>query len=62
LPQFEKLKPGVRIVSHYFPLADIPPDKIVKVQSADDGNEHTVYLWTLPLKKSLGDSGRRGRR
>ena len=53
LPQLEKLKPGARIVSHYFALPDIPPDKTVKVQSPEDSNEHTIYLWTLPLKKAL---------
>ena len=51
LPQLEQLKPGARIVSHYFALPGFPPDETVKVQSPEDSNEHTIYLWTMPLKK-----------
>ena len=50
LPQLKQLKPGARIVSHQFVLLDFPPDKTVKVRSSDDGNEHTISLWTMPLK------------
>jgi len=28
---------------------DVPPDKTVKVESKDDGDEHTIHLWTTPL-------------
>ena len=51
IPQLEKLKPGSRIVSHNFPMEGIKPDKIVKMFSSEDQFEHTVYLWTTPLKK-----------
>jgi len=52
IPQLEKLKPGSRIVSHDFDMRGVKPDKVVKVTS-DDGydGEHTIYLWTTPLKK-----------
>jgi len=52
IPQLEKLKPGSRIVSHDFDMRGVKPDKVVKVTS-DDGydEEHTIYLWTTPLKK-----------
>jgi precorrin-6B methylase 2 len=50
IPQLEKLKPGSRIVSHDFDMRGVTPDKTVTVDG-DGGYEHTVYLWTTPLKK-----------
>jgi hypothetical protein len=50
IPQLEKLKPGSRIVSHDFDMRGVKPDQIVEVTSGN-GAEHTVYLWTTPLKK-----------
>jgi len=49
IPQLERLRPGARIVSHDFPLGDIPPGKTVDMVSHADGRKHTVYLWTCPL-------------
>ena len=37
-----ELRPGARIVSHQFRLADRPPDRSVTVEGAD------LYLWTVP--------------
>ena len=51
LPQLEKLKPGARIVSHQFGIPGVTPDRVVKVKSAEDSAEHTLYLWTVPLKR-----------
>ena len=50
IPQLEKLKPGSRIVSHSFDMDGVTPDKVVQVRDGR-GVEHTVYLWTTPLKK-----------
>ncbi len=50
IPQLEKLKPGCRIVSHDFDMRGVKPDQVVEVTS-ENGAEHTVYLWTTPLKK-----------
>jgi hypothetical protein len=50
IPQLEKLKPGSRIVSHDFDMRGVTPDQVVKVTSSN-GAEHSVYLWTTPLKK-----------
>jgi SAM-dependent methyltransferase len=50
LPQLAKLGPGARIVSHDFGLADIPPDKVMKMTSHTDRRVHTIYLWNCPLK------------
>jgi SAM-dependent methyltransferase len=38
-----ELRPGTRIVSHQFDLADWPPDKTVR--PVDDGT--ALYLWTV---------------
>jgi len=51
IPQLEKLKPGSRIVSHNFAMEGIKPDKVITMFSSEDQFEHTVYLWTTPLKK-----------
>jgi SAM-dependent methyltransferase len=56
IPQLEKLKPGSRIVSHDFRMRGIEPDKVVELTSAEDQDEHTIYLWTSPLKQRTKDS------
>ncbi|MEX2142543.1 MAG: methyltransferase domain-containing protein [Pirellulales bacterium] len=50
IPQLDKLKPGVRIVSHDFDMQGVKPDQEVTVEVEDD-RERPVYLWTTPLKK-----------
>ena len=52
IPQLEKLKPGSRIVSHDFDMRGVKPDLELKVKPKDENErEHTIYLWTTPLKK-----------
>lgn len=51
IPQLEKLKPGSRIVSHDFDMEGVKPDKVLHLKSNEDNEEHTIYLWTTPLKK-----------
>jgi cyclopropane fatty-acyl-phospholipid synthase-like methyltransferase len=53
IPQLEKLKPGSRIVSHDFDMQGVKPDKVVKVFSKKDNRQHTVYLWTAPIKRVI---------
>lgn len=55
IPQLEKLKPGSRIVSHIFPMEGIKPDKVITLISKEDKSEHTIYLWTTPLKKETDE-------
>jgi LEA14-like dessication related protein len=55
IPQLEKLKPGSRIVSHNFAMGRVRPDKVITMFSSEDPFEHTVYLWTTPLKKETGE-------
>ena len=50
IPQLEKLKPGSRIVSHAFDMQGVKPKKVETVE-AENGSEHTVYLWVTPLEK-----------
>jgi outer membrane protein assembly factor BamB/protein-L-isoaspartate O-methyltransferase len=52
IPKFEKLKPGVRIVTHVFPIPGLKPDKVVSVSSSEDEQERKLYLWTVPLNKA----------
>jgi SAM-dependent methyltransferase len=51
IPQFDKMKPGARIVSHAFDLKGIVPDRVVTYRSREDGLERELYLWTVPLKR-----------
>ena len=51
IPQLEKLKPGSRIVSHDFDMKGVLPDKVLHMTSKEDNVEHTLYLFTTPLKK-----------
>jgi outer membrane protein assembly factor BamB len=54
LPALRKLKPGSRIVSHAHLLGDAgpKPDQGINVTSQEDQTEHTIYLWTTPLKET----------
>lgn len=52
LPQFETLKPGSRLVFHNYDLEGIVPDRIEEVVSNEDNSNHTLFLYTIPLKKS----------
>jgi ribosomal protein L11 methylase PrmA len=51
VPQMEKMKPGSRIVSHEYGMEGITPDKTVSITSREDADTHTIYLWSLPLKR-----------
>jgi len=42
---WNELKPGTRIVSHQFDMAEWKPDKQVEL------NGRTIYFWTIPAKK-----------
>jgi len=50
-PQLERLSPGSRIVSHAFEIRGVKPDKIIEVESKQDGRKHALLLWTTPLKR-----------
>ena len=51
IPQLEKLKPGSRIVSHDFDMKGVKPDMVLTMWSKKDRDEHTIYVWSTPLRK-----------
>ncbi len=53
VPQFETLKPGSRLVFHNYDLSGYIPDKKIEIISNEDNSEHTLWLYTTPLKKAL---------
>jgi len=61
IPQLKKLKPGCRIVSHDFDMRGVKPDKVVHVKDKESGFEHTIYLWTTPLKMEKKEKGKESR-
>lgn len=50
IPQLDKLKPGVRIVSHDFDMEGVRPKKMI-TYAPSGGREHRIYLWVTPLEK-----------
>ena len=51
LPQLDKLKPGSRIVCHNYDLDGIEADEVVDMISNEDNSNHTLTLYTAPLKR-----------
>jgi len=51
LPQFDKLKPGSRIVCHNYNLEGIVADQTVTMVSSEDNVSHTLWSYTTPLKR-----------
>jgi hypothetical protein len=49
--QIEKMKPGSRLVSHYFELPGTPPDRTITLESSETGEAHKIHVWTLPFKE-----------
>ena len=43
-----ELRAGARIVSYRFDMGDWPPEQQVRVDVS--GAEHTVYMWTVPVR------------
>lgn len=52
LPQFQKLKPGSRLVFHDYGLEGIQPSRTLHVISNEDNVSHTLYLYITPLQES----------
>jgi SAM-dependent methyltransferase len=53
IPKLDRLRPGARVVAHYFPIPGVTPAKVVKMTSREDDVERSLYLYTVPLKKEL---------
>jgi SAM-dependent methyltransferase len=51
IPQLDKLAPGSRVVSHDFDMEGVEPDKKLKLQPPGVPEQHSIYLFSVPLKK-----------
>lgn len=51
LPQLDKLKAGSRVVCHNYDLDGIVADEVVEMVSNEDNFNHTLTLYTTPLKR-----------
>jgi ribosomal protein L11 methylase PrmA len=51
MPLFDKMGCGSRIVSHQFKIPGVTPVQTLQVQSKEDGDLHTIYLWQTPFTK-----------
>ena len=51
IPKLDRLRPGARVVAHYFPLPGVTPAQVVQMTSQGDDVERNLYLYTVPLKK-----------
>lgn len=49
VPQFSKLKPGARVISHDFDIPGIEQQEVVRFLPPDGGRERTIYVWHAPL-------------
>jgi SAM-dependent methyltransferase len=49
-PQFDRLRPGTRIVSHMFSMPGAKPAKTIVVESAESGMGHRLHLWVTPIE------------
>ena len=49
-PKVLDMKPGTRIVSHDFDMADWKPDHAVTMRSAITGYNDRIYFWVVPAK------------
>jgi tRNA A58 N-methylase Trm61 len=50
IPQFEKLRPGSRIVTHNYSIEGIVHKDSLTVKSLEDGVRHYLYLYEAPLE------------
>ena len=67
VPQFEKMRPGSRLVSHEYAIPGARPIRILKVPGprngpADDAPEegtvlHKIHLWKIPWQKQPTEWG-----
>jgi outer membrane protein assembly factor BamB len=59
-PQFDRLKPGARVVSHQFPIPGLRPATSLDLVSTEDGDRHRVFLWKAPLDSSKPSASPQG--
>ena len=52
IPQFERMRPGSRIVAHESSIPGFRPDTVVEVTSKEDGHRHVLFLWKNPWTRN----------
>jgi len=50
VPQFERMKPGARIVAHEFWIDEVDPDEVVDLARGEDGSITSIYVYRTPLR------------
>jgi SAM-dependent methyltransferase len=50
IPQFQKMKPGSRIVCHDYAIPGAEYEQFHEMTSNEDGVKHYIYVYTVPLK------------
>jgi len=48
-PQFSKMYPGAKIVSHHYAIPHVKPDRVITFRSKETGDDHKIWLYTVPL-------------
>ncbi len=49
-PQFEKMQPGSKIVSHDFYIEGVEPERVAEVKVGTRQSRHFVFMYTVPLR------------
>ncbi len=49
--QISRMPVGSLVVSHQFQFSNIEPDKVIRLQSQHSGENHSIYVYRLPLKE-----------
>jgi hypothetical protein len=50
LPQFERMRPGCRIVSHDYWIHGVEPEEVIEFTPLKDYHGKGIYLYVTPLK------------
>lgn len=51
IPQLQEMKEGSRIICHDFEIPGMKAEKIFHMTSREDGVEHRILYYTIPLQK-----------
>jgi outer membrane protein assembly factor BamB len=49
IPRLKRMRPGVRIVSHQFPIPGVAPEKVIEFESKESGESHQLFLFITPI-------------
>jgi outer membrane protein assembly factor BamB len=54
-PQFSKLKPGTRVITHTFEIPGVTPNSVTRFKSPESGDEYQIFFYTAPLRETRAD-------